>query len=177
MRTVAWILLGCTVVFGWSSHLPEGFRTVKPILIEVAKPRLIFGSVVTLEGVSDPQSAKGCVQTETSRQDQSPSGEVFWPESSFQVASCLLIGGTLLFYGCKLSYKRSGLWWGVLACSLNIIGLGAFLLVMIAFNQNGQQQEYDGDCSHGFNTVPQEYLLAHSEVEAMFAIRIPNGNR
>lgn len=63
--------------------------------------------------------------------------EAFWPESLTQVCGCFLIGGCFLFGGCWISYNREGFWSGLFACLLNIIGLGMFLLVMIAYNKNG----------------------------------------
>jgi IS1 family transposase len=97
-------------------------------------------------------------QTDSGRENQNPSGEIFWPGSPFQVIFCLLVAGSCLFEGCNLSYKKSGVGWGCLACVLNFLGLGFFLLTMIACNEN--RQEADGDkCSHNGNTVPQKYVL------------------
>ena len=103
--------------------------------------------------------ANGESNPNTSGKDENPCGEVFWPESLPQVALCLLAGGFLLFCGISVSWRHDGGWWIVLACCLNIAGLGMFMLTMIACNENGKQQEADGSCSHSVNTVPRKYLL------------------
>src|SRR6185437_11398161 len=101
------------------------------------------------------QSSQSGADPAKPNDNQNPSGEVFWPESLSQICFCLLLGGVLLFFGCRISYRGGGFWWTLLACLLNFVGLGMFLLTVIACNEN-RKEDAKGDCSHVGNTVPQD---------------------
>jgi IS1 family transposase len=119
-----------------------------------------YGSVLSGLGLyfKNAESAERGIKTSSSGENQNPACEKFWPESLFQIILCLFIAGFFLFCGCSLS-KRSGWRRGVLACSLNILGLGLILLTMISCNENGKQECEQGGDSHSQHTVPQKYFL------------------
>lgn len=112
---------------------------------------------------SSPSREPSDIQSDSGCNNQSPSSDGFWPESLLQVIECLSIGALLLVCGSIASWRKAfcGFWWGLLACLLNIGGLGMFLLAMIACNQNGNQYGNNG-CSHSAVIVPHKYPLTNN---------------